>query len=180
MWNLVPWPGIEHGPHASGAKCLSHWTAREISLQSPNPTFDLISYCTWLLWVYLPPLVFFLPSLLPLLPFLPSFFPFLFPPSSKHQVHFFLTACVDFLLPCNKWAQAYTLAHIVGCSLLLNLSWDVSHLGSVGWGTGDSLTKGPEREQNKAIQTLLPCSRSHIPWLIRSRKSWGCRGQKEI
>ena len=35
VWDLVPWPGIEPGPHALGAKCLSHWTARELSLQSP-------------------------------------------------------------------------------------------------------------------------------------------------
>ena len=32
---LVPWPGIEPGPPASGAQSLNHWTAREV----PSPFF---------------------------------------------------------------------------------------------------------------------------------------------
>ena len=31
MWDLVPRPGIEPGPHALGAQSLSHWTTREVS-----------------------------------------------------------------------------------------------------------------------------------------------------
>ena len=30
MWDLVPWPGIEPGPPALGARSLRHWTAREV------------------------------------------------------------------------------------------------------------------------------------------------------
>ena len=30
MWDLVPWPGIEAGPLALGAKSLNHWTTREV------------------------------------------------------------------------------------------------------------------------------------------------------
>ena len=30
MWDLVPWPGIEPGLPALGARSLSHWTAREV------------------------------------------------------------------------------------------------------------------------------------------------------
>ena len=30
MWDLVPWPGIEPGPHALGAQSLTHWTTREV------------------------------------------------------------------------------------------------------------------------------------------------------
>ena len=26
MWDLIPWPGIEPSPPASGVQCLSHWT----------------------------------------------------------------------------------------------------------------------------------------------------------
>ena len=29
-WDLVPWPGIEPRPPASGAWSLSNWTAREV------------------------------------------------------------------------------------------------------------------------------------------------------
>ena len=32
MWYLVLWPGIEHGPPASGAQCLRHWTTREVPI----------------------------------------------------------------------------------------------------------------------------------------------------
>ena len=30
MWDLVPWPGIEPRPPASGAQSISHWTTREV------------------------------------------------------------------------------------------------------------------------------------------------------
>ena len=30
MWDLVPWPGIECGAPALGARTLSHWTTREV------------------------------------------------------------------------------------------------------------------------------------------------------
>ena len=30
MWDLVPWPQIEPGPPALGARWLSHWTTREV------------------------------------------------------------------------------------------------------------------------------------------------------
>ena len=33
MWDLVPWPGIEPEPSALGVWSLSHWTAREVSMQ---------------------------------------------------------------------------------------------------------------------------------------------------
>ena len=29
MWDLVPRPGIEHGPPALGAQSVNHWTTRE-------------------------------------------------------------------------------------------------------------------------------------------------------
>ena len=29
MWDLIPWPGIGHGPLALGVWSLSHWTTRE-------------------------------------------------------------------------------------------------------------------------------------------------------
>ena len=32
MWDLVPWPGMEPGPHQLGAWSLSHWTTREVPL----------------------------------------------------------------------------------------------------------------------------------------------------
>ena len=32
MWDLVPWPGIEPGPSALGARNLNHWTTREVPL----------------------------------------------------------------------------------------------------------------------------------------------------
>lgn len=84
----------------------------------------------------------------------PSVPPFL-SSSSKHKVHFHLTACVSFLLPCSKLSQTYQHAqwlHSAGClrPLLPNLSGGVSHLGGVRWGQ-DSLTKEPGREQKKAI-----------------------------
>ena len=31
MWDLVPWPGIEPRPPASGVGSLNHWTIREVS-----------------------------------------------------------------------------------------------------------------------------------------------------
>ena len=31
MWDLVPWPGIEHWPPTLGAQSLNHWTTREVS-----------------------------------------------------------------------------------------------------------------------------------------------------
>ena len=31
MWDLVPWPETEHGPPATGAWSLSHWTTKEVS-----------------------------------------------------------------------------------------------------------------------------------------------------
>ena len=37
MWDLLPWPGIEPGPPALGARSLSHWTTREVP--------SLPSYC---------------------------------------------------------------------------------------------------------------------------------------
>ena len=30
VWDLAPWPGIEPGPPALAAECLSHWTTREV------------------------------------------------------------------------------------------------------------------------------------------------------
>ena len=37
MWNLVPWPGIKHGPPASGVWSLSPWTTRVVpSLWTSN------------------------------------------------------------------------------------------------------------------------------------------------
>ena len=30
MWNIVPWPGIELGPPASGAQRLNHWVTRKV------------------------------------------------------------------------------------------------------------------------------------------------------
>ena len=30
MWDPVPWPEIEPGPHALGPRSLSHWTIREV------------------------------------------------------------------------------------------------------------------------------------------------------
>ena len=32
MWDLVPWPGIEPGTPALGARNLKHWTTREVPL----------------------------------------------------------------------------------------------------------------------------------------------------
>ena len=32
IWDLVPWPGIEHGLPALGIWSLSHWTTREVPL----------------------------------------------------------------------------------------------------------------------------------------------------
>ena len=32
--DLVPWPGIEPGPPALGAKSLSHWTTREVPIHT--------------------------------------------------------------------------------------------------------------------------------------------------
>ena len=34
MWDLFPWPGIESGSPPLGAQSLSHWTTREVPLQS--------------------------------------------------------------------------------------------------------------------------------------------------
>ena len=44
MWDLVPWPEIEHGPPALGAWNLSHWTTREVLIctVSYNPLPNLI------------------------------------------------------------------------------------------------------------------------------------------
>ena len=41
MRDLVPWPGIEPGPPASGARSLTHWTTREVPLAG-----DLNSVCS--------------------------------------------------------------------------------------------------------------------------------------
>ena len=30
MWDLIPWPGIEPGSPALGARSPSHWTTREV------------------------------------------------------------------------------------------------------------------------------------------------------
>ena len=32
LWDLVPWPGLEPGPPALGARSLSHQTTREVSI----------------------------------------------------------------------------------------------------------------------------------------------------
>ena len=40
MWDLVPWPGIEHGPPALGAWSLSHWPTRE---PPPPPLFLMLA-----------------------------------------------------------------------------------------------------------------------------------------
>ena len=37
-WGIVPWPGIELWPPASGARSLSHWTTREV----PCPFFHWV------------------------------------------------------------------------------------------------------------------------------------------
>ena len=113
LWDLVLWLGIEPGSHALGAKCLSHWTTREISLQSPNPTFDLISYCTWLLWVY-----FVLSGVFP--SFSSSFLSSSLPPLNIKSISSWHPVLI-FLLPCNKWAADYTLAHVVGCFLFFSI-----------------------------------------------------------
>ena len=34
MWDLVPQPGIKHGPSGLGLSNLSHWTTREILILS--------------------------------------------------------------------------------------------------------------------------------------------------
>ena len=39
MWDLVPWPGIDPGPPALGARSLNHWTTREV------PNYYLFSFC---------------------------------------------------------------------------------------------------------------------------------------
>ena len=36
MWDLVPWPGIELGPPPLGARSLSYWTTKEVSLAALN------------------------------------------------------------------------------------------------------------------------------------------------
>lgn len=88
--------------------------------------------------------------------------------SSKHKVHFHLTGCVSFPLPCSTLSQAYQHARWlrgVGClcPLLPDLSWGISPLGGVGWGR-DSLTEETGREQKKAIQNTcqVPASSAKI------------------
>ena len=41
VWDLVPWLGIEPGPHAMRTQSLSHWTTREV----PNFCFFSQSVC---------------------------------------------------------------------------------------------------------------------------------------
>ena len=45
-WDLVSWPGIEHGPPALGAWSLSHWTTREVPLvRSLVTSFLVRAFC---------------------------------------------------------------------------------------------------------------------------------------
>ena len=55
MWDLVPWPGIEPGPPALGARSLSHWTTREVLVLSKilNCLWDLNLNQSWGNWVVL-------------------------------------------------------------------------------------------------------------------------------
>ena len=41
MWDLVPWPGIEPGPPASGAWSLNCWTTREVPILKSLNAFYL-------------------------------------------------------------------------------------------------------------------------------------------
>ena len=49
MWDLVPWPGNEPGPPASGVQSLSHWTTMEV-LQNRkfSPLFSAFLFCGFL------------------------------------------------------------------------------------------------------------------------------------
>ena len=48
MWDLVPKPGIEHGPPVLGVQSLSHWTAREApkAYFNRDVTIHCVYYCT--------------------------------------------------------------------------------------------------------------------------------------
>ena len=41
MWDLVPWPGMEPGPPALGARSLNHWTTSEV----PGSHFSFSLVC---------------------------------------------------------------------------------------------------------------------------------------
>ena len=45
MWDLVPWPGIEHWPFALGAQSLSHWTRSIRIMQCFSLKSDLFYLC---------------------------------------------------------------------------------------------------------------------------------------
>ena len=50
MWDLVPWPGIESGAPALGARSLSHWPTREVPLINLNASTFLSVALTGAIW----------------------------------------------------------------------------------------------------------------------------------
>ena len=51
MWDLVPWPGMEPGPPALGARSLNHWTTREVPIFILKSSFSSPRIWVWkMLW----------------------------------------------------------------------------------------------------------------------------------
>lgn len=58
MWNLLPWPGMEHGPPAQEMQSLSHWTIKikiTYSLKIRNDDFFLENHSCLLAIAYSTP-----------------------------------------------------------------------------------------------------------------------------